>query len=174
MRTAQSKQSHLMYFGGGVFMIQNHLSAKDFFLKLNSQSMNLVDEFYDKDVYFRDPIVEINNRRQIKEYYAKMYNNVQSIAWQIQDEIVDHNQCVLVWTMILSAKNFNGNKPLHLDGTSVIKFGGKEGKAIYHRDYFDMGAFVYEGLPILGGMVKFVKQKMAAHHNESHLAGAEN
>ncbi len=145
-------------------MILERLSARDFFLKLNSRTMNLVDEFYDEEVYFLDPIVEIKNRSQMKVYYENMYKNVESISWLITDEIMDRHQTVLVWTMTLSAKNFNGGRPLKLDGTSVIHFGGKEGKAIYHRDYFDMGAFVYEGLPVLGGMVRFIKKKMADHH----------
>lgn len=147
-------------------MSQIHFKAKDFFIFLNKDTMGLVDEFYDENIVFRDPLVEINNRKQMKNYYANMYKNVESVAWSFSDEISDKDNCVLAWKMTLLAKNFNGNKPLVVDGVSVIKFGGKEGKAIYHRDYFDLGAFVYEGLPVLGSMVRFVKKKMASHQNE--------
>lgn len=147
-------------------MSQIHSKAKGFFISLNKNTMGLVDEFYDENIVFRDPLVEINNRKQMKNYYANMYKNVESVAWSFSDEISDKDNCVLAWKMTLQAKNFNGNKPLVVDGVSVIKFGGKEGKAIYHRDYFDLGAFVYEGLPVLGSMVRFVKKKMASHQNE--------
>lgn len=163
MRDIKGKQSNLINYGGGIYMIQEHLSAKVFFESLNKNTMHLVDEFYDRDILFRDPMVEIKNRQDMKNYYINMYKNVESVSWNFPDEIIDKNKTVLVWRMTLVAKNFNGNKPLHLDGTSVIKFGGKEGKAIYHRDYFDMGAFVYEGIPILGKMVRFVKNKLANH-----------
>ena len=147
-------------------MTQSHLKAKDFFLLLNKNTMNLVDDFYDENILFRDPMVEIANRKKIKDYYTNLYNNVDSISWVFPEEINDRDSCVLTWKMTLTAKNFNGNKPVIVDGVSVIKFGGKEGKAIYHRDYFDMGAFVYEGLPILGGMIRFVKSRMASHQKE--------
>ncbi len=147
-------------------MSQTHPKAKDFFISLNKDTMGLVDEFYDENIIFRDPLVEINNRKQMKNYYANMYKNVQSVSWSFSDEINDKDSCVLAWKMTLQAKNFNGNKPLVVDGISLIKFGGKEGKAVYHRDYFDLGAFVYEGLPVLGSMVRFVKKKMASHQNE--------
>ncbi len=147
-------------------MAQAHLKPKDFFNALNKNTMHLVDEFYDESIIFLDPIVEINNRKQMKSYYTNMYNNVDSISWVFPEEINEKDSCVLTWTMTLKAKKLNANKPVIVDGVSVIKFGGKEGKAIYHRDYFDMGAFIYEGLPILGGMVRFVKSKMASHQNE--------
>lgn len=145
-------------------MVQDILTPKEFFEALNKDTMHLVDEFYDENVQFFDPLVEVKNRKQMKDYYTNMYNNVESIVWDIPDEIRDGNKCSLVWKMTLTAKNFNKGKPVVVDGVSVIKFGGKEGKAIYHRDYFDLGEFVYEGIPILGGMVRFVKSKMANHH----------
>ncbi len=80
-------------------MILERLSARDFFLKLNSRTMNLVDEFYDEEVYFLDPIVEIKNRSQMRAYYENMYKNVESISWLITDEIMDRHQTVLVWTI---------------------------------------------------------------------------
>lgn len=162
MRDSKIKQINLMYYGGH-FMIQEKLNSKEFFIHLNKNTMHLVEEFYDQDVVFRDPLTNIQGVDKLKSYYANMYQNVESISWDFADEIIDGNRTVLIWKMILKAKNFNGNKPLFLDGNSVIEFGGKEGKAIYHRDYFDMGAFVYEGLPILGGAVRFVKNKMANH-----------
>lgn len=146
-------------------MVTEHLTSKEFFERLNKDTMHLVDEFYDEDALFRDPIVELKNRQQVKDYYTNMYNNVESITWNIPDEIRSGNDCTLVWEMTLKAKNFNGNKPVVVDGVSVIKFGGKEGKAIYHRDYFDLGEFVYEGLPIVGGIIRYAKRKMAKHHD---------
>ena len=147
-------------------MVQTQSKAQEFFSLLNKDTMHLVDKFYDERISFRDPIVEIHNRKQMKDYYVHLYNNIDSISWSFPDEINENNSCVLTWVMTLKTKNLNGNKPIIVDGVSVIKFGGKEGKAIYHRDYFDMGAFVYEGLPVLGGMVRFVKAKMAGHKKE--------
>lgn len=141
-------------------MLQGQLEPKKFFQSLNRNTMDLVEKFYDKDILFRDPIVELKNREEMTEYYKHMYENVETISWEFADEIRQGNSCSLVWKMRLTARNFNGNKPVYLDGVSVIKFGGPEGKAIYHRDYFDMGAFVYEGIPVLGGAIRFIKRKM--------------
>ncbi len=140
------------------------LNAIEFFENLRKDSMHLVEEFYDENVRFSDPIVNLTNRRQVKDYYVNLYANVESISWTFPDVVSEKDRCALAWTMTLRAKNFNGNRPVIVDGVSVIKFGGRDGKAVYHRDYFDMGAFVYEGLPVLGGLVRFAKRKMADYH----------
>lgn len=145
-------------------MIRKHTKARIFFESLNKNTMDLVSDFYDENVLFSDPIVQLKNCQEVKDYYANLYKNVESISWAFSEEISERMDCALVWRMTLIAKGFNGGKPVVVDGVSVIKFGGKEGKAIYHRDYFDMGAFVYEGVPVLGGVIRFVKAKMASHH----------
>ena len=144
-------------------MLQEQLTAKEFFHQLNKDTMHLVDEFYDKDALFQDPIVELNSAASIKKYYGNMYKNVDEIQFTFTDEIIDRSKTTLAWKMILKAKNFNNNEPVVVDGVSIIRFGGKEGKAIYHRDYFDMGAFVYEGLPVIGRIIRFAKSRMAKH-----------
>lgn len=134
-----------------------------FFQDLNKDTIHLVDAFYDEDVVFVDPMVRLNGRESLRVYYKNLYDQVQSVSWNFLAEIKDKNQTVLPWTMTLKAENLNKKHPIVVDGVSVLTFGGKQGKVVYHRDYFDMGAFVYEGLPVLGGMVRFVKGKMAAH-----------
>jgi hypothetical protein len=31
---------------------------------------------------------------------------------------------------------------------------------MFHRDYFDLGEFVYERIPVLNSVVKFIKNRM--------------
>lgn len=144
--------------------MQTNISVVEFFKDLNKNTMYLVDEFYDRDVLFRDPLVEIHSRSQLKDYYTNLYKNVRAIDFDVTYVIQENDNTAIAWKMTLTADNFNGNKPLSLDGSSIIKFGGNEGKAIYHRDYFDLGEFVYEGIPVLGNAVRMVKKKMSQHH----------
>lgn len=144
-------------------MITRKVTTKEFFTKLNKNSMDLVDQFYDQFAIFQDPLVKLHSSKAIKRYYANMYENVQHIHFAFIDENSADNHTTLEWRMTLTAENFNGGKPVVVDGVSVIKFGGKEGKAVYHRDYFDLGEFVYEGLPLVGGIIRYAKRKMAGH-----------
>jgi limonene-1,2-epoxide hydrolase len=128
-----------------------------FFEKLNKDTMHLIPEFYDANVEFHDPVGMIKGSSKITSYYSSMYKNVKSIKFDFHEFIENGDMVVGVWKMTLVTEKLNGGEPIVVDGNSVIKF--KNGKAIYHRDYFDMGAFAYENIPVLGFIVKKVKDQ---------------
>ncbi len=130
-----------------------------FFNSLNKNTLHMVDEFYDEQATFIDPLGRHHPRREIKEYYAHLYRKVKDIKFTFGKELVENDVHVIVWTMILES-SLRAGRPSYLDGISYIQFGGKEGKVIYHRDYFDMGEFVYETIPVLGSVIRFIKKKL--------------
>ena len=87
-----------------------------------------------------------------------MYKNVKSIRFDFDHFVESPTEVVGIWKMTLETDKLNSGKPIVVEGNSVIRF-GSNGKAIYHRDYFDMGAFVYENIPGLGFVVKKIKDR---------------
>lgn len=136
-------------------------SIQDFFNGTTKETMSRVDDFYAKDALFRDPVGEIRGAAAIKAYYARLYENVLSIRFDFESEIVQGDEHVVTWVMTMRHKAIEGGKEVSLPGASHIRF--SNGKAVYHRDYFDMGAFVYEHIPVLGAGVRYVKKKVAGH-----------
>ncbi len=135
--------------------------VKNFFDKLDKNNMKLVEEFYHPEVEFIDPVGPIKGSAKIKQYYEGMYKNVQELKFEFSNFIESGNQVVAIWKMTLKTDKLNGGESYSVDGNSVVKF-DENGKAIYHRDYFDMGIFVYEKIPVLGFIVKKVKDRMKA------------
>jgi hypothetical protein len=82
-----------------------------------------------------------------------------SIRFEFSSVIEQDDEQVGVWVMFLRAKGIKNGEEISVPGTSHIKY--KNGKAVYHRDYFDMGAFIYEHVPILGSLINFIKSKLA-------------
>jgi len=137
--------------------------AKDVFTRLNIDSMEVVDEFYDQNIEFHDPIGSISGRDNMRAYYKKMYEGLKSIKFDYYEAITMDKTVVLVWKMTYAVDKLNSGEPIAVEGNSVIKFGGSEDKAIYHRDYFDVGAMVYEFVPVLGWGVRKIKEKLGEH-----------
>jgi ketosteroid isomerase-like protein len=137
--------------------MNNREKVQHFFEKLNKDSMHLVTEFYDAEVDFQDPIGTIKGEKKMRKYYENMYKNVKSIKFEFSQFVEAGDDVVGIWKMTLVTPNLKGGEPVVVDGNSVIKF--KNGKAIYHRDYFDMGAFIYENIPVMGFMVRKVKER---------------
>ena len=136
--------------------------AKKFFNQLNKDTMELVDDFYDKEVVFKDPLVSFGDRQALKDYYKGLYDQVSFIRFTFENEVVSGSECSFSWKMEMTC-GLNKGEKMSVDGISTIRFGGKEGKAIYHRDYYDMGEFVYERIPVVKSIIKLIKKNMLKH-----------
>jgi hypothetical protein len=148
---------------GGTMMPQlsNVDKVKYIFKNLNKDNLQLIEEFYDKDVKFIDPIGEIIGSQKIKKYYENMYKNVKVIRFEFSETLEENQTVVAFWSMYLETEKLNSGKGFTIEGNSIIRF-NPEGKAVYHRDYFDLGAFIYERIPVLGFVIEKIKKNLEA------------
>lgn len=129
------------------------------FTNLNANNVEILDGFYDENTHFEDPLGVHKGLQSVKDYYANLYRNVTYIKFEYTNTMSDGNKHLLVWTMKLKAKGLNSGEMVTLDGNSVIIFNDKN-LVSYHRDYFDMGEFIYEHIPVLGWAIKKIKSRM--------------
>jgi predicted SnoaL-like aldol condensation-catalyzing enzyme len=151
----------LLIFLGDFAMASNLQKAKDAFDHLDKNHLNVVDEFYDENAVFQDPVHEIKGTKAIRSYYEGLYKKVDSIRFQFKRTSEVNDLVTLEWSMFLRTPSIDSGKEITLDGVSLITFGGKDGKVISHRDYFDMGEFIYERVPVLRSVIGYIKRKMA-------------
>lgn len=152
----------LSFFKGVEVMAGTNLDrAKQIFDKLDKDHMALLDDFYDPAASFQDPVHRLQGVEQIRHYYENLYKNVESIRFEYPQGFESGDTVTLVWKMHLVSPSIDSGKEITVDGVSVITFGGAQGKAIAHRDYFDMGEFIYERVPVLKSIIGFIKARLA-------------
>ena len=144
-------------------MADNLERSKEFFDKLDRSQINLIDSFYDKDAIFQDPVHQLKGAAAIKAYYEGLYKNVEAIRFEYGKSIESGDTVSLTWRMYLKTAAIDDGNEITVDGVSVIIFGGEEGKVIAHRDYFDMGEFIYERVFILRSVVGYIKDQLAGN-----------
>jgi hypothetical protein len=132
---------------------------RHFFQTLSKDTLAQVMDIYDQNVTFRDPVHELHGAKAIQDYYKGLYQNVDSISFDFQGEVIQEDQHVLIWNMQLTTPKLNSGKPYSVPGNSWIRFNAQD-QIVYHQDFFDMGDFVYERIPLLGGLVRMVKKRM--------------
>ena len=138
---------------------ENMPDIAKFFNDFSYQNIDLADSFYAEDVVFEDPLGRIEGLKGLKDYYRKLYKNVVAIRFEFSSVITQGNEQVGVWVMYLKAKGLNGGEEIALKGNSHVRY-NEAGKAIYHRDYFDMGEFIYEHVPVLKNVIQIVKRQL--------------
>lgn len=125
--------------------------------ELNIDSLDLLDGVYAEDIVFTDPIHRVEGLSALKDYFRRMYENVAEIDFRFSDVCAESCRAALSWTMIMRHQRFRPAEVLELPGASIIRFSDR---VHYHRDYFDLGAMIYERVPVLGGMVRAVKSRL--------------
>lgn len=125
---------------------------------LNKHNLYLLDEVYAKEVIFTDPMHSIHGVDALRAYFAKLYQNVESIHFDIHDVVASDSQAALYWVMEYRHPKLNRGHSIRVDGMSRLKFNDK---IEFHRDYFDLGQMLYEQVPCLGKLIGLVKGKAA-------------
>ena len=131
-----------------------------FFNQTNLANMsNSVAEFYHPQATFKDPIVSLEGRDALVKYYSGLYENIETIHFEIQSAQFDGKDALVLWEMKMKHRRLNGGDEIQLPGTSHFRF--DEEKVIYHRDFFDVSSMVYEHVPVLGWFMNFMKNQLA-------------
>lgn len=125
--------------------------------RLNAQSMGLLKDLYSEDILFQDPFHRITGLPALTEYFAELYRHVESVSFRFEEAAVQGNSAMLVWTMALTHPRLNRGVLVTVPGASHIRF---QDKITYHRDYFDGGAMLYEQLPLIGMIVRAIKERV--------------
>jgi hypothetical protein len=130
---------------------------KDVFNRLDATHLDRLDEIYDPDVKFIDPVHELSGLPNLREYYQRLYEGVISCRFDFEDEIVEDGRAALVWTMHFEHIRFKKEGVMTLAGVSHLGFSDR---VFYHHDYFDLGAFIYERVPMLSSVIRAVKKRL--------------
>lgn len=128
--------------------------------KLSTDNLSLLEVIYHKNVTFVDPIHQIQGFDNVSQYFEGLYQNLHSCEFTITDVIAVDGKAAIYWEMTYSHKKLNQGRPVTVLGNSYIK--GQDNKVIYHRDFLDLGEMIYEQLPILGRIIKWIKIKVAS------------
>lgn len=130
-----------------------------FFKNLDEhRSLLAFGRIYAEDVYFKDPFNETKGLNAVYEIFQDMYAKLDDPRFEIIEAIGDAPVCYVKWRFLFRFKNereensFEGVSRLEIDDA---------GKVISHIDYWDAAEHIYEKLPLLGSVLRFVKRKIA-------------
>lgn len=133
---------------------------KTMYQQLNATNLHSLDDFYSQQAEFVDPFHRVEGLAAIRNYFANLYSNVESIEFTYNWQVIELPQVAIGWTMTFTHPKINRGQPVQIQGASRLQL--VDNKIVQHQDYFDGGAMLYEHIPVLGSAVRYVKQRMAA------------
>ncbi len=129
------------------------------YMHLSKDNLYLLDKIYSLEATFIDPFNQIKMLSNIKVYFAALYENVEKISFEFVDSNTLDGSHYITWNMHLTHPKINAGKEYCVPGISHLKTDAQQ-KITYHRDYFDAGIMLYEKLPVLGNIIRWIKRKL--------------
>jgi hypothetical protein len=126
---------------------------------LSTHNLELLSSVYHQNVTFIDPIHNVEGFDDLHDYFKRLYENLSSCDFVIQNVIFEGHQAAIYWQMTYVHPKLNQGKKVTVIGNSHIQAQGD--KIIYHRDHLDLGAMLYEQLPLFGKLTTWIKNKAA-------------
>ena len=129
-----------------------------FFEKLQPQDLPRLPELYAADARFKDPFNEVQGLVAIERIFAHMFESLDSPHFIVTERIVQGTQCFLVWDFRFRLRRFDTSTWQTVRGSTHLVF-NDAGLVTLHRDYWDAAEELYEKLPVVGGLMRWLKRR---------------
>ena len=133
-------------------------SLVTFFERLQSGDLSRLNELYASDAYFKDPFNEVRGPEEIRRLFEHMYRVLERPHFVITERVLQAPQCVLIWEFRFRFRRFDRGREQVVRGSSHLRF-GVDGRVEYHRDYWDAAEELYEKIPGLGMLMRWLRQQ---------------
>ena len=129
-----------------------------FFEKLQRQDLPRLAQMYAQDARFKDPFNEVQGLPAIERIFAHMFEALDSPHFIVTERIVQGQHCFLVWDFLFRFKRFDTQNWQTVRGGTHLTF-DDDGLVTLHRDYWDAAEELYEKLPWVGGLMRWLKRR---------------
>ncbi|MDC3132329.1 hypothetical protein OA542_01160 [Opitutae bacterium] len=112
---------------------------------------------YANNFYFRDAFKQFNRLDELMPYMLKGVEAVSGVNFVFNHIIRSRNEFFIEWTMSIK---FKGKDDFESSiGMSRFRF-DSSGKVIFHQDYWDPTALIYQKIPIAKQLINFVQNRV--------------
>lgn len=132
-------------------------SFKTFYQNSGELHLEQIDALYTQDIEFRDPLHTILGILALKSYMKNLYANSRDIRFEYTDELSGENWATITWLMHFRHPSLAGGKLISVRGITQIRF---TDRIFYHEDFYDLGAMIYQHVPVLGRIIRFINQRI--------------
>jgi ketosteroid isomerase-like protein len=131
-----------------------------FFEQLRREDLPRLGRFYAADTRFKDPFNEVVGVEAVAGIFRHMFDTLDEPRFVVRDVIVQGDQAFLAWDFLFRMRRFDRGGQC-IRGASHLRF-GPDGLITEHRDYWDAAEELYEKLPLVGGLMRWLKRRAAS------------
>ena len=114
-------------------------------------------EYYREDAYFKDPFNEVRGLAEVQRVFRHMFDALEDPRFVVTQRMAQGDDALLMWEFHFRFRGGRGGAQC-VPGVSHLKLAA-DGRIAFHRDYWDPAEGIYEQLPVLGALMRWIKRR---------------
>jgi len=129
-----------------------------FYETLRPETLPAIATLYHPDAHFKDPFNEVTGVAAIRAIFAHMFATLEAPRFVVDAQLADGDQAFLTWRFFF---RFRGEqRERQIRGCTHLSF-APDGRVVLHRDYWDAAEELYEQLPLIGPLMRWLRRRLA-------------
>jgi steroid delta-isomerase len=130
-----------------------------YFEHLQPQDLARLELLYAEHARFKDPFNDVTGIAAIRAVFEPMFRRLDAPRFEVREIVAEGDRAWLTWDFHF---RFKGSRtPQRVHGASLLHFDA-QGRVILHRDYWDAAEELYEKLPLIGALMRWLKRRAAS------------
>ena len=131
-----------------------------FFEQMTPADLDRLDLIYRSDARFKDPFNDVQGLAAVQRVYAHMYASLREPRFVIREAVQHGSHGFLTWDFHFRMRRLLRG-PQVIRGASHLRLDG-QGRIADHRDYWDAAEEFYAKLPVVGGLMRWLRAQGSA------------
>ncbi len=127
-----------------------------FFEQMKREDLVRLPEFFSHQARFKDPFNDVTGIEQSNKVFHHMFETLNTPKFVIDEAVLESDVAYIKWKFTGAVNT----KQLKLVGLSRVVF-DEQGLVSEHIDYWDASEQFYMKLPIIGSILRFIRNKAA-------------
>jgi hypothetical protein len=129
-----------------------------YFENLSPQSMAQLGQHYTAQARFKDPFNDVTGLPEIARIFKHMFVALIGPRFVVTQQVCQGAQCFLTWEFRFQFRAYHKGEEQVILGASHLVFDA-QGLVTLHRDYWDAAEELYEKLPLVGSLMRWLKRR---------------
>lgn len=140
---------------------QAALRVVAFFETIGPDDVARIRDLYSADAFFKDPFNEVRGVNAITPIFSHMFDALIQPRFVITQKVQQGEHCFVTWDFLFAMRKFEPNTTQTIRGASHLVFRLEQGvwRVAIHRDYWDAAEELYEKLPVVGALMRWLKKR---------------
>ena len=132
--------------------------VETFFEQLHPADLAHLDRYYSSDARFKDPFNEVQGLAAIRDIFRHMFATLENPHFIITGRVVQGPQCFLTWEFRFAFSTYARGVEQTVRGATHLVL-DEHHRITLHRDYWDAAEELYEKLPGVGTLMRWLKRR---------------